>query len=419
MKPLVSVLAEVDLLAEIDAAEARVRDVRARQVALIAEVERRGIPAEHGSRSTASWVRDRFNIADDEAKTLVLVGRAVEDRTELSGMPIPPDLPATATALNDGAITITHARAIVDGVAKLPPGTSREQRADTDALLATDAQKFTPHQVRMLAERVRYNLDQDGALREEEQHLATRELRFGVGRDGMTVLNGRLDRETGAKLKAALEPLAAPRPSEDGEKDPRPAEKRNADAFDDLLDIALGVKELPRSGGQRPHLTVTVDYAQLQQQITAGRAGGSIENTGQAITADSIRRIACDAEVLPIVLGGEGQSLNIGRARRTAPPHLRAALHARDGKCAFPGCDHPPGTGEAHHIQHWVDGGATNLDNMIMLCAHHHRTVHGQRWDINVTDGRPVFIPPAWIDPQRLPRAGGHPPHRRPLIPTG
>ncbi|SDW02547.1 protein of unknown function, partial [Saccharopolyspora shandongensis] len=147
-------------------------------------------------------------------------------------------------------------------------------------------------------------------------------------------------------------------------------------------------------------------------------------NTERAITAQNARRIACDAEVLPIALDGDSLPLDVGRAKRTAPTHIRTALLRRDGVCAFPGCDRPPGTPEAHHVQHWADGGATNLDNMVMLCAHHHRTLHNQRWEIAMCDGRPEFIPPPTVDPKRTPRPGGralpaqHLEHLRDLIPA-
>ncbi|MER7012003.1 HNH endonuclease signature motif containing protein [Saccharopolyspora sp. NPDC000359] len=87
--------------------------------------------------------------------------------------------------------------------------------------------------------------------------------------------------------------------------------------------------------------------------------------------------------------------------------HIRAALLQRDGACAFPGCDRPPGTPQAHHVTHWIDGGLTTVDNMTMLCAHHHRVVHSQQWGIAMPRGRPVFTPPSEVDPSRAPRPGG------------
>jgi hypothetical protein len=401
---------DADLTDGIRACESVMRLALAEQLRLVAEAERPGVFSRAGARNTKAWLQGLLRISGGEADARAKVARKVEDRTDLAAVPLPPDLPATACALREGAIGLEHARAIVDGVGKLPSFATRQERGDAESLLAAQARVLDPGEVRTLAERIRYQLDQDGALREEEHQVASRELHFGVARDGMTVLKGRLDRETGAKLRAALEPLAAPRPERDGEKDPRSAGRRHADAFADLLDIALSSDRLPRAGGQRPHLTVTIGFDELTQRLPFDRpaSGGTVDTTGQPITAAQVRRLACDAEILPIILDGDGQPLDVGRSQRTAPPHLRAALLARDGTCSFPGCDHPPGTAEAHHLVHWADGGSTSLDNMINLCASHHRTVHTQRWDIDLSSGRPMFTPPHWIDPSRTPRPGNH-----------
>ncbi|MCI2417630.1 HNH endonuclease [Saccharopolyspora sp. K220] len=193
-------------------------------------------------------------------------------------------------------------------------------------------------------------------------------------------------------------------------RDPRSAGQRNADGFAALLDLALDSDQMPRVGGQRPHLTVTIDFADLQRGLgftTDHGMPGTVESTERSITAENVRRIACDSEVLPMILDGDGLPLDVGRSKRTAPVHLRAALLQRDGVCAFPGCDRPPGTPDAHHIHHWIDGGTTELSNMVMLCGHHHRTVHNQRWEIDRRDDRPVFIPPTTVDFRRTPRPGG------------
>jgi hypothetical protein len=407
------------LVDAVEQCETVMRVLLAAQLQAIAEIEHRGIASDHGARNTKAWLQQRLRISGSDADARVKVARKVEHRTSTTGQPVPPDLPATAEALRNGVIGLDHARVVVERVRKVTGLLDAQQCHHAEALLVEQSRVLGPREVHTLAERLAYHCDQDGAFRDEERQYEDRELHVAVARDGMTVLKGRLDRETGAKLRAALEPLAAPRPAENGSKDPRTAGQRNADALATVVDVALSTDRLPRAGGQRPHLTVTVPLESLRQRLPWEQSGaaGTIETTGQPLTAAQIRRLACDAEVLPVVLGGEGQPLDVGRAQRTAPPQIRAALLARDGGCAFPGCDHPPGTAEAHHQRHWVDGGHTALSNMVMLCAGHHRIVHAQTWDIDLTNGRPVFIPPTTVDPRRKPRPGNQPLHQLDLTP--
>ncbi|MFD0920444.1 HNH endonuclease signature motif containing protein [Saccharopolyspora rosea] len=410
--PQETVLSSPRLVAEIQETERVLRAALARQLALLAEVERRGVPREAGARSTESWLRALLNIDHQEASSRVRVARRVEERVDPSGAPLPADLPATAHALRAGEISLAHARVVVDGMRKLPSWCDARSREEIERVLAGQAHALSPRELARLAERIRYLHDEEGALADEDYQVEARELHHSVGADGMTVIRARLDRESGAKFRAVFEPLAAPRPQEDGAPDPRTAAKRNADAFAGVLDRLLDAEWLPRPGGQSPQLTVTVGFDDLRKDVgDAARMPGTLDATGQPITPENVRRIACDADVLPVVLGSDGVPLAVGRAERTAPVHLRVALLHRDGVCAFPGCDRPPGTPQAHHIISWIDGGSTDLDNMVMLCGHHHRTVHRQDWAITVVDGLPVFIPPSTVDPIRRPRPGGRAEH--------
>jgi HNH endonuclease len=104
-------------------------------------------------------------------------------------------------------------------------------------------------------------------------------------------------------------------------------------------------------------------------------------------------------------LGGDGQVLDVGQARRLFTGALRRALVARDGGCDFPGCDRPARWCHGHHVKAWTAGGATALDNGVLLCGHHHRVIHQDEWQVRMAaDGRPEFIPPAYLDPARRPR---------------
>ncbi len=134
---------------------------------------------------------------------------------------------------------------------------------------------------------------------------------------------------------------------------------------------------------------VTIAYQDL---VGMTEHAGSTVFSVQA-SARTIRRLACDADLIPVVLGGSGQVLDLGRAQRLFPPHLRRALVARDGGCAFPDCSIPASWCEAHHLRPWCRGGSTSIDNGVLLCSHHHHTVHQGTWDVHSRAGIPWFTP--------------------------
>jgi 5-methylcytosine-specific restriction protein A len=155
--------------------------------------------------------------------------------------------------------------------------------------------------------------------------------------------------------------------------------------------------EVPESGGRRPHLNVIIGLDDLE-----GRARAAMLDFGGRLSPESLRLLACDAAVVPIVMNGAGQPLDVGRAKRTVPDGLRRAVAARDRGCAR--CGRPPSWCEVHHVIPWEIGGETELGNCVMLCKSCHRLVHHSGWIVRLRDGLPEFIPPAWIDPDRHPR---------------
>ncbi|MGH3786647.1 MAG: DUF222 domain-containing protein [Pseudonocardiaceae bacterium] len=198
-----------------------------------------------------------------------------------------------------------------------------------------------------------------------------------------------------------MSPLAAPRPATDTEVDLRDAAQRDADALVDLAQRALEGGDLPTEGGERPQVVVTVSLAVLQ-----GRIGSASLALGGPINADVARRIACDARVIPVVLGTRGEPLDVGRASQSVPAAIRRAVIVRDRGCAFPGCTVPARWCEIHHIVFWADGGPTSVGNCVALCGRHHRLVHHSHWRIEMSEGIPQFHPPPWF---------GGPPRRNPL----
>ncbi|MGO1884353.1 MAG: DUF222 domain-containing protein [Citricoccus sp.] len=137
-------------------------------------------------------------------------------------------------------------------------------------------------------------------------------------------------------------------------------------------------------------------------RLRAGRISSS-SYVGE-INPRSIRRLACEADLIPVVLGGSGEVLDVGRSRRLFTPRLRRAITARDGGCTAPGCSIPAPWCEAHHIRPWEDSGPTSVDNGTLLCSHHHHAVHAGAWSISVRQGIPWFVPARYLDPARRPR---------------
>jgi hypothetical protein len=209
-----------------------------------------------------------------------------------------------------------------------------------------------------------------------------------------------------ALAKAAIEALAAPVPGADGTRDPRSAEERRADALLDLCRRALDAGEFPTSRGVRPHLHVTFTEATLRGEPGApfGRT-----STGEDLSPETIRRLACDASITGILLNGNGVPLKVGRTHRTVRPGQWIALLARDTGCAFPACTRPAHWCEAHHLQEWSQDGMTDLDNLVLLCTIHHHYIHDRGWHARLgPDGHPEIIPPPWIDPTQQPRRNLH-----------
>ncbi len=186
-----------------------------------------------------------------------------------------------------------------------------------------------------------------------------------------------------------------------------PGELR-ADAFIEVCRIASAYGQLPGNGGDRPQVVVTIDYDSLRRQVGVGTF-----DDGSLLSPAAVRRLACDAGIIPAVLGSPSQVLDLGRQARLVTGPLRRALVLRDKGCAFPGCDRPPRWCDCHHVQHWSNGGPTDLSNLVLLCGFHHRLIHHADWHvtINPKDGLPEFIPPAYIDQDQRPRRNNY--HRR------
>ena len=260
-------------------------------------------------------------------------------------------------------------------------------------------------------------------VRDEERQQDCESVYWADLPSGSTRFVAELSGGHAAVVKHALRALSAPAPVETeadvSERDTRTPAKRRADALVRLVDTAAGVLDgsAPRPVGEfgdTAKILVTMDYATLYEGLSnAGRLGEHDSNRigfeptylpgigrttdGEHLDAGTLRRMACDADLIPAVLGTDSEPLDVGRAKRLFTGGLRTAIIHRDHGCTFPGCDRPPDWCDAHHITPWWAGGETKLTNAALLCARHHTIVHrdlltatvsttGVTWDL--TPGR-------------------------------
>jgi hypothetical protein len=396
----------------------------------LAGVDGRGAAgADHGTpaESTAGWLRHRTRMGHPDAHQRVRVARALH-RGPLAG---------TAKALATGQLSYPHAAALTRSTQELPASTT----AAAEPVLLEAARRLDPPGLRKVVGHLADVADPDAADQQALRRHERRWLWLSPTLEGMVAVDGLLDAEAGETLLTALEPLARPSTAEDD----RSAAQRNADALTELARRQLEGGRLPQAGGVRPQVTVTIDLASLLGQPGLPAAEGGWMGPLPAATA---RRLACDARLtrvlvtrhphqpareggtgepaaqddghpaahdrdrdpatglaarlraamglLPAALGGARPApLAVGHATRVVAPAQRTALTVRDGGCRFPGGDRPVAWCDAHHLRHWLHGGPTDLDNLVLLCRGHHHAVHEGGWRLDRhLDGTFSAIPP-------------------------
>lgn len=188
----------------------------------------------------------------------------------------------------------------------------------------------------------------------------------------------RLSREGRAMLEAAIGPLSAPSPGPDGEPDERPHDQRRADALVAVVDRAMKAGDKTWSS-TKAQIFVQISLEDLQRSAGAGSLLGGL-TTDDLVNAETVRRWACDASIIPTVLNSCGEPVNLGAAERYFTPAQIRRLWLRDRHCTYPGCEAPASWCDAHHLIHWLDDGPTDLDNGALLCQRHHTIVHSRRY---------------------------------------
>jgi hypothetical protein len=318
----------------------------------IAEVHRRGLNRVLGHPSTASWLAERCRLSWRQARGMVATADTLSR------------IPLTAAAHASGEIDGVRVRALVAAHNSHPDAYVRDE-----GLLLDVARTLTPRELRRAIDYWRQNLDQSAARDDGNHTFSLRRLHLSPTFDGMARIDGDADPESATIIDAALRSITEPWAKNGDERSPA---QQRLDALVDICREHLDHGNTPTIGGQRPHISVIVDWQTL---VGANGAVGELED-GSVLHPETIRRLSCDAIVARIVTGPDSQPLDVGRATRSIPPAIRRALVARDRGCTWRGCERPARWCDAHHIIHWVDGGVTATSNLTLLCRYHHRWVH-------------------------------------------
>ncbi|MFK4640282.1 HNH endonuclease signature motif containing protein [Paenarthrobacter histidinolovorans] len=421
-----------------------------------------------GYRNAAEFLRARLRIGIGEARRRLALADDVLSQTGMAGQEIPARREVLASSVESGQVPSRSATIISTTLDKVQHLTDPETLTRIEHALTTTAAQSDPDFVTTMAKRWIDRIDQDGpepteeTLRHTQGAFLRRRRRYGLhhleifatteqyetlatamntatnprlttpGRTttnatgANTATSGGTTNTLGATSGGTVQVTAT-----GPELDRRSRAQKLLDGLVGACAVAMTTGKLPSNGGLRPQLTVTVDHRELFTQLTGTdpnqasaptqpgtRNTNSTVSTGTAtftgpLHPNTIRKIACDAEILPVLLGTDSQILDIGRTTRIFPPHIRKAITARDGGCAFPDCTLPAPWCEAHHITYWSHGGTTTTENGTLLCSHHHHLIHKEQWTITMNTGVPWFIPPPHIDSHQTPRRNHHhTPHR-------
>ena len=357
-------IAELDRLGdEIATLSAHVEAATGRLLELICEFDARGGWG-NGFRSCAHWLSWRVGLDLGTARERVRVARALGD------------LPRLAAALVRGELSYAKVRAL-----------TRVATPETESRLLGVGRAGTAAHVERIVRGWRL-VDRHAEARESKRQHERRGLHVRHDEDGSVVIRGRLTPEVGALLVKALEAAgdvlyerrrkeeAATRPV-DRALSPPPLAQQRADALALMAETVLHHGLDPGHPGERYQVVVHVDASALADPEQSGQS--ALEN-GTHVSAETSRRLACDASRVVMREGVDGQITEIGARTRTIPPALRRVLQHRDHGCRFPGCG--LAFSQGHHLQHWAQGGPTTLSNLVLLCRRHHRAVHEEGYGV-------------------------------------
>jgi hypothetical protein len=387
-------LAELMVLTDRVAAKAG-----AARVSVAVEATARGEVAQAGT-NVHTWVRDHApSLRQGGAGAVAEVVDAVI-RCGAHGRPgggeVDPESPVGIVwaAVRDGGVSPALATTALREMTRLEPLLRAAAKPTVTRSLLELGTAWGPTMMRRLRPRLLAEYGRAGVLDDLQERLtpAARLSAPRVESGDLTEYQLLMTPDQATALEAAIGPLSAPAPNEEtGERDLRPAGQRRVEALTEVCRRSSAVDAdgsgHDGAGAAAAAVYVTVSLEDLQARTGCAEVVGSCAS-GTLLSPEAVRRISCDADLIPAVLGSAGEDVDMGRVVRLFTRAQRRRLWRRDRGCTYPGCSAPPSWSKAHHVLHWVDGGRSDLDNAALLCQRHHTAVHRRRLVAEVR-GRP------------------------------
>jgi hypothetical protein len=364
-------------LVAVSATAGRLEALRLRLLAACDDVA-----AEAGARDAGAWLAHETRGDRREQQRDLRLGAALTERWH-----------RLATGLTDGSVNLAQARVLAHALDALPEDVPADVVAQAEAQLVEYAATFGPGDLRVLGRRI---LDvvapevaeaaEARALEAEERHAAERTtLSFTPCGDGTTRIRGTLPDAAAHRLATYLDAFTSPQQAVSSTTistrcsttSNGPLHRRRGEAMCALLEH-LDPKKLPAHGGDATTVMVTMTLDQLRSELATA---GLISSDDLRISAGELRRLACTADIIPVVLGGKSEVLDLGRTNRLFNRPQRKGLRTRDRHCRAAGCTIPATWCEAHHLKPWALGGKTDLVDGVLLCAFHHHRAHDPAYD--------------------------------------
>ena len=332
------------------------------------------IAEESGAKDASGWMRAELLVDKATARSQIKLAAGVAKYERV------------AAGLAEGAMSLDKARVITQALDKIEtdPVASVEDLVLAEKLLVDYSSRLTANELRIVGNRILAEIDParfedaeaQALLAEEERAQQKTALRIWDNHDGTVGFDGVLPVSVGMRFKRLVEAYAQPRKQhllDKGAPLP-PWERLMGQGFARLLET-IDPAGLPRHGGDATTINVVISLEDLRKDLGTAMIGFD-ETNGTRISAAEVRRMACNATIIPWVLGGDSEVLDKGRDSRLFQPIQRKALRLQHKCCQAEGCDVPPEWCDAHHLDPWAAGGKTNLKDGALLCLHHHRLAH-------------------------------------------